>query len=554
MRGNTLPTLFISVRLQRSAYIIVANTVQVCLLTSAMGSPNNHDSHHYDNVNYDGIYEEIDGNQINDIPVNASSGDRDINDESYDDCVSRPTMPRCISLTDGSYEADTETDTHVFWRNGTESASSHLSVRSYSELGCMVAYSRRCSYSSYNDSRVRDSNGQILASKEIYTSLRSLVSVGESYQLLCYDLETMVEIFRDDIEDDVDARRIVTYLTFLPPYFEREINQTFRESPKRSIKMLIDKIKDVREYGKWETFVKALEHVGYKNIAKNLRGVLQEDNRDKRKIVRIFAPQLVQQINPLEITPLLYSRSIISPCDKEEIEQENLNNGKIAAARRLLRCLHHKCSSWFEQFCDILKECKHSDLAEMLNPQTAHLDSQDTENDLQKSFMEFLPYINDLGTSEGVHTGQGQHSRGEEYQNSQFNTAVNPELMANYRTTMEDTAIEVLNKCQQGLERTLHQSFIPELRSIIEEIISRKMESVLNEIRNEIRAVRDDFSSESRSRAWVNMSSDYRQSSSGYASGNTSVYEPIPETDDEYSSKAEQEIYQDNQNSGFLAM
>ncbi|KAL3878378.1 hypothetical protein ACJMK2_030737 [Sinanodonta woodiana] len=545
------------------------------------------------------MYDEIYENQTNDSPVdassssdssyecparnlessfnvlhgNTSSGDGDSNYESYDDCVSRPIMPRVnIHSEDDSYEAYSGTDTHVIWRNCMDYASSHLSVRLYNKRGSMVAYSRRSSYSSYNDSRVRYSNGQILASKEIYTSLRSLVSVGESYQLLCYDLETMVEIFRDDIEDDVDARRIVTHLTFLPPSYWREISETFRESPKKSIMMLIDKIKDVSEDGKWETFVKALEVVGYENIAKNLRGVLQDDNRDKRTIVQIFASQLVQQINPLEITPLLYSRSIISSSDKEEIERENYNFGKIAAARRLLRCLHHKRSSWFEQFCDILKECEYSDLAELLNPKIAHLDSQNTEtlqrlerhklnryyenieDELQKSIRELELCIDDLGTNESGQTGQGQHFRDEEHENSQLLTTVNPELMANYRRIMEDTAIEVSNKCQQGLERTLHQSLIPKLRSIMEEIISQKMESFMNEIRNEIRAVRDDFSSESRSRAWVYKSSDYRQSSSGYASGNTSVYEPIPETDDEYSSKAEQEIYQDNQNSGFLAM
>lgn len=166
---------------------------------------------------------------------------------------------------------------------------------------------------------------------------------------------SMVEAFRPLIEECIRVSEVLPYLQFIE---DREaIIAKERESPKRAASLLLDTIICSDEMGKWTTFLNALRTVGYRYVANILLGETELDLSVHRRLLQIFTPEIINNLEPSELIDHLYAKEVISQTDKEEIECEKRNRGSCAASLMLLDRIPRRIQNWYNEFVSALRAC-----------------------------------------------------------------------------------------------------------------------------------------------------------------------------------------------------
>ena len=73
--------------------------------------------------------------------------------------------------------------------------------------------------------------------------------------------------------------------------------------------------------------------------------------------MKIFIPEIINDLEPSELTDRLYARDVISLTDKEEVECELRNRGPSAASLKLLDRIPRRIQNWYCEFVDALRAC-----------------------------------------------------------------------------------------------------------------------------------------------------------------------------------------------------
>ena len=100
---------------------------------------------------------------------------------------------------------------------------------------------------------------------------------------------------------------------------------------------------------------------------KNIRGYKWIDHQYQREYIKSLTPKLSKVIDVRDLIPHLHAAGVLSDNDKEEILQEDINRGKIAAAVLLLDRVQRKHSRWYNKLIECLRDSGRDDIAEDLD-------------------------------------------------------------------------------------------------------------------------------------------------------------------------------------------
>ena len=97
--------------------------------------------------------------------------------------------------------------------------------------------------------------------------------------------------------------------------------------------------------------------LGYRYVANILLGETELDLSVHRRLLQIFTPEIINNLEPSELIDHLYAKEVISQTDKEEIECEKRNRGSCAASLMLLDRIPRRIQNWYNEFVSALRAC-----------------------------------------------------------------------------------------------------------------------------------------------------------------------------------------------------
>ncbi|XP_053389840.1 uncharacterized protein LOC128552798 [Mercenaria mercenaria] len=193
-------------------------------------------------------------------------------------------------------------------------------------------------------------------------SATKYISAKEEEKSRCLEICEMVNIFKPLIVQNLLIRDILPSLPFLENhddiYEESKIH-----SNKSAVASLLDELERSEELGKWEKFIDALIANGYTYIVDNIRGYNFISHRYQKEYIKSLTEKLGKMIKICELLPHLFAKDLISDTDKENIQQEDKNNGNIVAVYLLLDRIHRKHRNWYILFIEALKDAHMDDAA-----------------------------------------------------------------------------------------------------------------------------------------------------------------------------------------------
>ena len=75
------------------------------------------------------------------------------------------------------------------------------------------------------------------------------------------------------------------------------------------------------------------------------------------------------RLDPSEVLAELNKRKVINDMDKENIEAEERNGGKICATNVLLDRVWRHQQNWYEDFLEVLLDQKYTDIVKEIDPE-----------------------------------------------------------------------------------------------------------------------------------------------------------------------------------------
>lgn len=202
-----------------------------------------------------------------------------------------------------------------------------------------------------------------LGHKTDYIPIGNIISEEDPVSLL----PKMAEVFRPLIVDSILVSEILPYMTLQVD--KSRLLCIEKSSTKEAVSILLDQIIASEELGKWTMFLDALKRTGYEYVAKLLMGETEKDLTVHRKLLQIFTPHIVENLDPKELTDILFAKDLISMADKEEIENKQKYKNTSAATLVLLDRIPRRKDNWFEEFVVALRECGYEFVADELNIQ-----------------------------------------------------------------------------------------------------------------------------------------------------------------------------------------
>ncbi|WAR22432.1 DDX58-like protein [Mya arenaria] len=128
-------------------------------------------------------------------------------------------------------------------------------------------------------------------------------------------------------------------------------------------------IYDIEDSGRFTAFRELMaSENGYPKIARYIEGEIVASDEHFRKLLELFADQIVPVVNPTEILPSLLTRELITNEDVQRIIAETHNHGRDVAAWEMLLRLQSRKENWFKDFLVILIDHGYNDVAEKLEP------------------------------------------------------------------------------------------------------------------------------------------------------------------------------------------
>ncbi|XP_061175389.1 antiviral innate immune response receptor RIG-I-like [Saccostrea echinata] len=184
------------------------------------------------------------------------------------------------------------------------------------------------------------------------------------------EIPKLVSLYRPLVERSARGIELISHLKdVIDDSARQEIRQINRnQGDIASMECLLNHLELSGHPNKWEKFVDALENNEYHYVAKALKG--GEVPRDVfvkyRKLLMEHNVKFIQNIDPSEILPELSRRHLINDMDKENIQAEQITQGRICATNVLLDRVWRHHQNWYEEFLDVL--CKdNSELVESMD-------------------------------------------------------------------------------------------------------------------------------------------------------------------------------------------
>ena len=107
--------------------------------------------------------------------------------------------------------------------------------------------------------------------------------------------------------------------------------------------------------------------IGYEYIARKLMGETETDLTVQKKLLHIFTPHIVDNLDPKQLTDSLFAKDLISVADKEEIENKQKFENTTAATLVLLDRIPRRKDNWLSEFVVTLRECGYKFVADELS-------------------------------------------------------------------------------------------------------------------------------------------------------------------------------------------
>lgn len=110
-------------------------------------------------------------------------------------------------------------------------------------------------------------------------------------------------------------------------------------------------------------------YLDYSYISNLLRGDSEKDHTEDRKIVNIFKPDIIDRISAdvERVMDYLLTYDVLVDQDKEPIQCEMRNRGRLAGAAMLVERIPRRHPNWFEMFVQVLRQCEMDDVVHKLD-------------------------------------------------------------------------------------------------------------------------------------------------------------------------------------------
>lgn len=182
------------------------------------------------------------------------------------------------------------------------------------------------------------------------------------------------DCFMNKLKHLIRVEPVLDFITFIQPEDKETIRRTAKEKGDISAaELLLQSIVNKPRSDGWlREFVTALESAGCKHAAKYVDPSelpppsLEATNDYCTRLIELLAPDLVDKMNAKDVAFRCYTLNILTQEDNEKITAEVTNSGNISGARLLLRRIVQTEAGWFSNFLEVLRFCKHEDLAEQL--------------------------------------------------------------------------------------------------------------------------------------------------------------------------------------------
>ncbi|XP_052770381.1 antiviral innate immune response receptor RIG-I-like [Mya arenaria] len=190
----------------------------------------------------------------------------------------------------------------------------------------------------------------------------------------------------DDLpRDDIIKANILAYLPHIRTFiqstdllrlecYSKEQRKKIFELSRKSVDKAVELglrmlIYDIEDSGRFTAFRELMaSENGYPKIARYIEGEIVASDEHFRKLLELFADQIVPVVNPTEILPSLLTRELITNEDVQRIIAETHNHGRDVAAWEMLLRLQSRKENWFKDFLVILIDHGYNDVAEKLEP------------------------------------------------------------------------------------------------------------------------------------------------------------------------------------------
>lgn len=246
--------------------------------------------------------------------------------------------------------------------------------------------------SAFDDRGSRSTNKSIDDDVEITARYGSqLDDTAKRYDSQEARIQQMVDAFRPVIEEIIRVTEVLPYLLFLDDIDSILAREQY--SPKGAAGMLLDKLKQCQEKGKWTTFLNALRTAGYEYLVNTLLGDSTRDTTDQKNILKVFTPTIINNLLPNHLIHHLFAKDVISQTDREEIESTLKNRGTTAACQLLLDRVPRRLSNWYQEFITALKECDFKFLADKLDMHEGKMYLTPTSKGMHKGIADQAPPV-----------------------------------------------------------------------------------------------------------------------------------------------------------------
>ena len=185
------------------------------------------------------------------------------------------------------------------------------------------------------------------------------------------------------ISDCVKATDLIAFFGLFSSAQTKELRCINKRNPVEASKMAFKMVKTIKSQpNKYRLLLEALTDAGYPKIVQILNGTLIPVGSCHRNIIRQCANHIFQRLNASDILPYLYSKSVISSDDKQQILQTERAESTGIAALELLDMLPNRNKRWFKYFIESLLQSGHEDLAIIINDNTNYSHQEmETPND-----------------------------------------------------------------------------------------------------------------------------------------------------------------------------
>ncbi|KAH3890847.1 uncharacterized protein LOC127853321 [Dreissena polymorpha] len=191
-------------------------------------------------------------------------------------------------------------------------------------------------------------------------------------------IEHMVNTYRPHITQTISVKEMLVHVeTAMSKHGYSTLEALLDKKPETELaEMLLESIEVSNEPGKWQTFINALEKLEYGPLLKLLRCEWEDDQTDRRELLKILSPGLLNNIHLSECIDQLYSRGIINEEDKQQIECMEKMHGTIAGTRKMFQLFPRRSVNWTTELAHILKAHGLGDYASFFIEENDDLESE----------------------------------------------------------------------------------------------------------------------------------------------------------------------------------